>query len=512
MRTTSRRAPALLRTLLLPAALVLGALAVLRTSEAAPPPHWDYRVTVAPNLASLRVRLCFRGFVPRRVWLADGSTLQSIHIVSTSGARLEPDPTQGETLLVLGMADGGCLEYTVDLKAVEAVGGAEVASGYALTHLGSWMLRGGIIPPDLVTTVAFDLPEGYSVSTPWTRIGPGSYRADASTWPFLGHAVFGRLETDKFEVAGCPVELVRLPGALRTTPAGLKHWITTAMLADTTLFHGRFPAPRLLVIVDPSEGSGVTFGSAWYGGGSHAILDLGSGTKDEELPGEWVAVHELLHTCLPMIARDDAWLGEGFVTYYQEVLRARGGIQSPAQAFSELDDGFRRGRASSDSPRSIDQDSREMHRRHEYLRVYWAGAAIALLLDVDLRRATNGRFTLDDVMRGIHRCPGAGLRSLPASEIIAEVDRVLREPRFSRLAAPLLASSSFPAVESVYPWLGLQREADGKITFIAGAPGAAVRDAIMAKPAPTPSATVPAAVAPGVGAPGAAPSGSRRSP
>ena len=57
----------------------------------------------------------------------------------------------------------------------------------------------------------------------------------------------------------------------------------------------------------------------------------------------WTASHELSHLLLPYISRREAWLGEGFASYYQNVLRARAGMLSQREAWQKLHAGFERG-------------------------------------------------------------------------------------------------------------------------------------------------------------------------
>jgi len=448
---------------------------------AAPPPRWEYTVRVAPDLASIHVRLCFRDFVPRRLWLADASPLTFVKLLGSTGMTLSVDPTQDGTLVASGVAGDACFEYAVDVAPLVEAGVCDRCGADVITRPGSWLFRAGFLPRDLEATVRFELPPGIAVAAPWPHLGaPDTYRIDPATWPFIGHVAFGHFTVDRFVAAGCPVELARLDGALAATPAGLRRWITTAMEADAHLYDGRFAEPRLLVMVRPSEGGGdpVPFGSTWYGGGPHTILYLAHGAKDDALPGEWVAVHELLHATLPSVSPEDPWFSEGFVTYYQEVVRARAGIQTPEQAWQEIEEGFERGRGDRRAGLPLGELSRKMYARHAFWRVYWSGAAIAFLLDVELRRASAGRQSLDDVMQWVREMPGAGEAPLHAADIVAEVDRRLGAARFQPLVEPKLASAAFPDVSAAQAWLGIDPSGP-RVRLLPDAPGATVRDAIM---------------------------------
>src|SRR5207244_449476 len=102
-------------------------------------------------------------------------------------------------------------------------------------------------------------------------------------------------------------------------------------------------------------------------------------------------------------SRDDAWLSEGFATYYQAVLRARAGFFSARYAWQKMHEGFERGRRQTSS-RSLAETSARMGREYQYMRVYWSGAAIALLADVALRKSSGGKKALDDALRALRTC------------------------------------------------------------------------------------------------------------
>src|SRR5690349_3931578 len=62
-----------------------------------------------------------------------------------------------------------------------------------------------------------------------------------------------------------------------------------------------------------------------------------------EFADDWTAVHELSHLMHPYLGDRGTWLAEGLATYYQNVLRARSGMLTPAQAWDRLYQGFKRG-------------------------------------------------------------------------------------------------------------------------------------------------------------------------
>jgi hypothetical protein len=230
----------------------------------------------------------------------------------------------------------------------------------------------------------------------------------------------------------------------------------------------------------------VYFGMAVRGGGPAVMLLISSAAADDAFPGEWVAIHEFLHHGMPFVDHDDAWLSEGFVTYYTELLRTRAGFRAEAGAWKAMLAGFERGRDSGVGLPLADE-SREMHDNHAYQRVYWGGAAIALLADVALRAAGT---SLDAAMRELQRCCAATPRIWPAEQVLATLDAWLEGsqelqlgPQLRPIVGPILRSADFPDLTAIYRKLGVS-VVNGELTLDESAPFAHIRRAIFTSPAP----------------------------
>jgi len=269
------------------------------------------------------------------------------------------------------------------------------------------------------------------------------------------------------------------PGARLATDEGVRRWIL-ASAAQVASIYGEFPFVPVEVRVEPVRGGGtdpVVFGRATGRGAPLVRLLLRRDADDASLDRDWVAVHEMLNLAMPAIRGEDAWLSEGWATWMTELLRARAGLQSEEEAWTEVLLGFERGRRDA-TGRTLAEDSRRLRRTHAYMRVYWGGAATALLLDAALRRGPGGR-TLDDAlraMRGMEREDGG---EVPAEEWMARLDAWLGRPLFTETARACLESAEFPAVESVLRDLGVSLRG-GRAALDDDAPGAAARRAMTA--------------------------------
>lgn len=449
---------------------------------------WHYEVAASPQLDRLDVTLCFRDQIPRTL-VADESGAASYILeprAVTGGRPLTLDPDK-ETLDTAG-ATGKCLAYAVDLARM-----AEEVTEHGMVRVGGvvatsphlWLWRPSKLIREAEVSLELKLPTGVRASVPWPVDGaPGRHRLPYTAFSWASQVVLGEFDTLRFTAAGCEFEVAVMKLPREISDAGMQRWLATAAETVASLYDGQFPVSHMQVIVVPFPGGGdpAYFGMALRGGGPAVQLLISNSARDDAFPGEWVAIHEFLHHGMPFVERDDAWLSEGFVTYYTEVLLARMGFQSERESWQALLAGFGRG-ARSSSERSLADESLQMHENHAYQRVYWGGAAIALLADVALREAGG---SLDAAMRALHRCCAATLRVWPSEQILQAMDESGASrgyPRLEALSGPILRSAAFPDLTPIYRKLGVSM-VNGEPTLDESAPIAPLRRAIFTQPRP----------------------------
>jgi hypothetical protein len=352
-----------------------------------------------------------------------------------------------------------------------------------VTNPAAWLAAPTRWEPRHRARVVFTCPAGVEASVPWRESSDGSWIVPHDAFVRETFAAFVGRPGVVLERVGTRARVHVLDAPHRATPAGIERWLTTALDAVGALWHGRFPAREVQVLVEPVRPGGdpVVFGEALLAGGHAVRLLLSAAAEDADLPGEWIAVHELTHLGQPWIVPDDAWFLEGFVTYYQEVLRGRAGIFGEQRAWQGLHAGFGRGRRRP-STRTLAEDSSAMHATHAYHRVYWAGAALALRLELALRDATEGRRSLDDAMRLWSGAEFTSRKGWRALELLAAADRAFGTAVCVRTVTPFLASSEFPRVDDLYARLGLVVTDDDRIAFLpddADPAAAALRTALL---------------------------------
>lgn len=268
------------------------------------------------------------------------------------------------------------------------------------------------------------------------------------------------------------IEVVDPPSAARSEE--LQVWAEEAAGATLAAF-GRFPLPDATVRIeqrDSRDSSPVPWGQTLRRDGVSVLLFPRRNAGLQELREDWTAVHELSHLFHPYLGGEGRWLAEGLASYYQNVLRARVGLISQADAWKALEAGFGRGRRE-DSGLPLE----ELSRRHRgTMRVYWAGAAFWLEADLALRR---GGSSLDAVLSRYSQCCLRGTGKSDPREFIADLDRVGGGGIFGRLYERYAGSREFPSLDGAYRVLGIEAGPDG-LRFSPLADAATLRRAIMA--------------------------------
>lgn len=126
------------------------------------------------------------------------------------------------------------------------------------------------------------------------------------------------------------------------------------------------------------------------------------------------------------------WISEGVTSYYSDLMMARAGLQTSDEYLASVSAHVA---ALQNSPgrlkQSVDQSSRDVWNNSnsginpsvDTVSYYNKGQVLGLLLDARIRRATNGRRSLDDVMRLAYQ-RFAGERGFTEAEFRAAAERI----------------------------------------------------------------------------------------
>jgi len=281
-------------------------------------------------------------------------------------------------------------------------------------------------------------------------------------------------------IPGATLHITVLQPVDEKKAAELVDWLRSAS-TNVSLAYGRFPNPSASVIVQPTNRrswggkSPVPFGRVMRDDGERIELYVNVDRPIEDFYGDWTATHEFSHLMLPYVSRRHKWISEGFASYYQNVLMLRAGHYTAPEAWKKLHDGFDRGRRS--RPELSLNDAAEAGVRRARMKIYWSGAAIALLADVQLREQSGGRESLDTALDELQRCCLPSTRTWSGPELFAKLDTFVHEPVFMPLYRRYANEAGFPDVEPALGRLGVEIRGNSA-RLQQGAELAVIRDAI----------------------------------
>ena len=293
--------------------------------------------------------------------------------------------------------------------------------------------------------------------------------------PNATYGVFGRFEHDVERLPGvhgaAQLDVVSLDGGFALSRDERRRWIARDAAA-VTRFYGGFPAEHVGVVLTPVPGRDrVVFGKVLSTGGSTVVMLVGEDTKRAALDSDWVLVHEMFHIGFPTLSRGAGlWLDEGLATYAEPLIRARAGMLTEEQGWAEV---------VRDMPRGVRLcETAGLEHFDDIRSVYWGGAVVALLADVEARRLTNGERGLEQALRAMLARGWDARRVVPLRDAIRLVDDELGNPILAGLAASYADHGSPVPLDRVLTELGIERR-DHSVRLHDDAPLAAMRRAIM---------------------------------
>lgn len=295
--------------------------------------------------------------------------------------------------------------------------------------------------------VIVEAPEGWRIAT---GLEPDPSRSDAVIAPNYDILVdspleIGEHELIEFDAAGKPHEIV-IWGRGSWDAEELREDFAKIVEEQVAIFGG-VPYDRYVFMIHCNPG---------MGGGTEHINSTIMGARPEVFESQsayegflGLVSHEYFHTWNVKQFRpsginpydyqrenytDLLWVSEGTTSYYDDLTLARAGLISVSKYLDRLSgtiNGHRK------SPGRLEQSLSEssfdawvkFNQRnddtHNYtVNFYGAGSMASLLLDLELRRRTGGRVTLDDAMRVLYeRFPlsGPGFTQADLRELLAEL-------------------------------------------------------------------------------------------
>ena len=279
------------------------------------------------------------------------------------------------------------------------------------------------------------------------------------------HAAFaaGAGLVTQTQIPGATLRIEVLAPVGEEKAAEIVEWLRAAS-RNVSLAYGRFPNPSPRIVVIPSANRGwegdspVPFGRVTRDGEEKIELYINADRPIEEFYDDWTATHEFSHLMLPYLRERHRWISEGFASYYQNVLMARAGRYTALDAWQKLYAGFERGRLS--RPELSPNEAAAAGVRQARMKIYWSGAAIALLADLELRERSAGQESLDKVLGRLQQCCLPSKHSWSGPELFAKLDSLMDDAVFMPLYNKHANQSGFPGTRIALTRLGV--DVDGR--------------------------------------------------
>ena len=294
-----------------------------------------------------------------------------------------------------------------------------------------------------------EMPAGWRVATGLEQVGERAFAAPNYDILVDSPLEIGEHDRVAFEVDGVPHEVV-IWGRWDGDEARIVDSFSAIARASTGVF-GELPYARYVFIVHSAEG--LSGGTEHYNSTVCSTEPTMWGNDDRWARFLSLIAHELFHTWNVKrfrpsgIARYDylrenytelLWVAEGTTSYYDELLLPRAGVLSAREYLDWLGTGIDEhlrtpGRLlESLENSSFDAWIKHFHRGSDRTpdrgnqgeSFYRKGALVSLMLDLEIRRATDGERSLDNVMRQLYeRFPlgGPGFDTPALEGLIREV-------------------------------------------------------------------------------------------
>ncbi len=456
-------------------ALVLAAAPAHAEKQTFPGCHYEIALLDAEARA-LEIAMACNGDGPHKI-----STFRYItdsHIRDLRGVEGSSVAKDEDAWVLTGASGSAKAVYRFDVDEMagstnspsigQRVGGSVVAS-----------VRSFLLVPDggrkqLPLTLRFTAPAGAAVAT---GLAPeaGGVRIFTGDLPYVGFMAMGRIELLRVPVAArggrgtLTVAILdeKLPLARET----LAQWFGASAARIGEYFAG-FPAKESLIVLQPMPNIRyLRRGMVAGGGGATMLLRIGAETTPEDLFGQWMLMHELVHFAAPFID-GHAWLMEGMAVYVETRLRVAAGWFPRDQAWRGFLRNFRQGMPA--------MEQQGLAKGRGIGPVYWGGTLMMLLADAEIVEKSGGKKSLADCFQAVLAQGGDTAQRWSLERFIAVCDAATGFGTLQRLADAHVRNGTPLDLAALLAKLGVQlAEYEAGVKYDDAAPLAWVRKKIM---------------------------------
>ena len=463
-----------------PAAPGSPAVASLRApAPAASSQGWVYEVLASGGGEELAIEAWFPPGTMDELTVVDGAEPYLKAVEADVGKGFAALPMRDQSWFLPTCTRGCRVRYRFALGAAARASGlvmmGRASAGAIESPPSTWLLRPVRAP--LGTPFRFHVttaPGDTFASGVFRAAASDTYQGKAAPTFQLPYAAIGKVRVHERLQGRLHVAVLPSAHPLRDEKAMLA-WVERAANAVAG-FYGRFPVPRLLVLVRPVEGDGVGFGTAIGNSGAAIAIDVGDACAATDFADDWVLVHEMIHTAMPDLNGPHHWLEEGLSTYVEPLARTRAGMVAETDVWRDWVKGM---------PNGLPRDGDEgLDVTHTWGRTYWGGALFCLVADVEIRSRTGNRKSIDDALRAVVEHGGNISEAWPITRVIEIGDAATGVPVLAELYAKMAHAPAPVDLPGIWRRLGVVTSARGEVTFDDAAPLANVRRAMTARPRP----------------------------
>ncbi len=272
-----------------------------------------------------------------------------------------------------------------------------------------------------------------------------------------------------FNLGGSRISVEIRDRVLRAKKDMLLEWVVYSA-QTVSQYYGRFPVDTVHINVQVTGGHTVRFGQAFGGESPFVRVVVGEHVTPEVLRKDWIMVHEMVHLAMADVPEANRWWLEGLSTYVESIARAQRG---------HLDEEFVWNGFYNRMPQGLPKDGdRGLDQTPTWGRTYWGGAMFCLLADIEIRKLTDNRKSLQDALRGILEDGYSMQASATPMQIFESADRAVGVAVLVPLYQKMKADPFPVDLDKLWRELGVGFENDA-IVFDDDAPLVHIRKALL---------------------------------
>lgn len=286
------------------------------------------------------------------------------------------------------------------------------------------------------------------------------------------YAALTKQHSEIIKIGDSQIHLVFADGARGVNRGKVRAWITRSAQAVSTYF-GRFPVREMGIVIVAQDGRGVGHGVTYGSGVAVTRINVGRDADDTIFARDWVMVHEMTHTALPLVEENSWWLLEGSATYIEPIARAQAGHISASTVWADNLRDMRKG-----LPKAGD---RGLDNMGTWGRTYWGGAIYFLVADTMIREQTGNRKGVQDALRAISEKSGGNTAEWPIARVVAVGDEATGTNVMTTLYEAMRDAPAPVDLNALFLRLGVSTDGE-RLSLTDKAELAAVRRAITQAP------------------------------